>query len=138
MLFRSKELIIRSAGMLLKYVIDLQKGNSLPITKIIYSSSEDIMELNLTTQRNLDIISNWRGETSNGTLLWVLDSCRSSMGSRLLKKIIKNPLLDIEKINERQKNIGFFIEEVLLREETRDRLKEIYDRSEERSCRERV
>lgn len=122
-----KELIIRSAGMLLKYVIDLQKGNSLPITKIIYSSSEDIMELNLTTQRNLDIISNWRGETSNGTLLWVLDSCRSSMGSRLLKKIIKNPLLDIEKINERQKNIGFFIEEVLLREETRDRLKEIYD-----------
>lgn len=51
----------------------------------------------------------------------------TSMGSRLLKKFIKNPLLDIEKINERQKDIAFFIENVLLREEVRERLKNIYD-----------
>ena len=85
------------------------------------------MELNLTTQKNLDIISNWRGESTNGTLLWVLDYCKSSMGSRLLKKIIKNPLLNIEKIKKRQEHIEFFINEVLLREEIREKLKDIYD-----------
>ena len=49
------------------------------------------------------------------------------MGSRLLKKFIKNPLLDVEKIKERQKDVGFFIENVLLREEIREKLKDIYD-----------
>ena len=113
--------------MILKYVVDLQKGKDIPVTKIVYSSSDDIMELNLTTQKNLDIISNWKGESSNGTLLWVLDYCKSSMGSRLLKKIIKNPLLNIEKIKKRQNDIGFFIDEVLLREDIREKLKDIYD-----------
>ena len=122
-----KELVIKIAGMVLKYVVELQKGKELPVTKIVYSSSKEVMELNLTTQKNLDIISNWRGESTNGTLLWVLDYCKSSMGSRLLKKIIKNPLLNIEKIKKRQEHIEFFINEVLLREEIREKLKDIYD-----------
>ncbi len=122
-----KELVIKAAAMILKYVVELQKGKEVPVTKITYTSSEDIMELNLTTQKNLDIISNWRGESTNGSLLWVLDYCKSSMGSRLLKKIIKNPLLNIEKIKKRQEHIGFFINEVLLREEIREKLKDIYD-----------
>ena len=122
-----KELVIKTAGMILKYVVELQKGKELPITRIQYSSSKDVMELNLTTQKNLDIILNQRGESTNGTLLWVLDYCKSSMGSRLLKKIIKNPLLNIEKIKKRQEHIEFFINEVLLREEIREKLKDIYD-----------
>lgn len=122
-----KELVIKISSMILKYVVDLQKGKDIPVTKIVYSSSDDIMELNLTTQKNLDIISNWKGESSNGTLLWVLDYCKSSMGSRLLKKIIKNPLLNIEKIKKRQSDIEFFIDEVLLREDIREKLKDIYD-----------
>ena len=122
-----KELVIKTAGMILKYVVELQKGKELPVTKIVYSSSKDVMELNLTTQKNLDIIPNWRGESTNGTLLWVLDYCKSSMGSRLLKKIIKNPLLNTEKIKRRQNHIEFFINEVLLREEIREKLKDIYD-----------
>lgn len=123
----NKDLVIKIASTILKYVVDLQKGKELPITKITYSSSNEIMELNLTTQKNLDIISNWKGETNSGTLLWVLDHCKSSMGSRLLKKIVKNPLLNIDRIKKRQENVDFFIDEVLLREEVRERLKDIYD-----------
>ena len=40
------------------------------------------MELNLTTQKNLDIISNWRGESTNGTLF---------MGVGLLQKFYGKP-----------------------------------------------
>lgn len=59
--------------------------------------------------------------------MWVLDHCKSSMGSRLLKKIVKNPLLNIDKIKKRQEDVDFFIDEGLLREEVRERLKDIYD-----------
>jgi len=124
---KGKEEITLVAGMILKYVNDLQKGKELPFTNILLVNSKNVMELNLTTQKNLDIISNYKGETSSGTLLWVLDHCKSSMGSRLLKKIVKNPLLDIKKIKQRQEDIGFFINEVLLREEIREQLKNIYD-----------
>ncbi|MGL6023812.1 MAG: DNA mismatch repair protein MutS, partial [Cetobacterium sp.] len=55
------------------------------------------------------------------------DSCKSSMGSRLLKQFLKNPLTSKTIILERQKDIDFFYENVLLREEVRERLKEIYD-----------
>ena len=118
--------IIQICATTLKYVVDLQKGNELPISKISYESTDNIMELNLTTQRNLDIVENYKGNDT-GTLLGILDFCKSSMGSRLLKKIVKNPTLDIDEIHKRQNHIEYFIKEVLVREEIREKLKEIYD-----------
>ncbi len=118
--------IISVCAMVLKYVVDLQKGNELPIRKISYVSTEKIMELNLTTQRNLDIVENYNRNDS-GTLLGVLDFCKNSMGSRYLKRILKNPTLDIDEIHRRQNDIEYFINEVLVREEVREKLKDIYD-----------
>ena len=124
---KDKKGAITVSAMVLEYVVDLQKGKELPITGVNYVNSENVMELNITTQRNLDIIDNQREKNNAGTLLWVMDQCMTSMGSRLLKKFLKNPLLDVDKIKERQRDTGFFIENVLLREETRERLKSIYD-----------
>lgn len=124
---KDKKGAITVSAMVLEYVVDLQKGKELPITGVNYVNSENVMELNITTQRNLDIIDNQREKNNAGTLLWVMDQCMTSMGSRLLKKFLKNPLLDVDKIKERQRDTGFFIENVLLREETRERLKNIYD-----------
>ncbi|WP_279117772.1 DNA mismatch repair protein MutS [Fusobacterium varium] len=124
---KDRKMAIAISATILNYVVELQKGKELPVNNILYTSSENIMELNITTQRNLDIVDNYREKNGVGTLLWVMDECMTSMGSRLLKKFIKNPLLDIEKINERQKDIAFFIENVLLREEIREKLKSIYD-----------
>lgn len=124
---KDRKMAIVVSATILNYVVELQKGKELPVNNILYTSSENIMELNITTQRNLDIVDNYREKNGVGTLLWVMDECMTSMGSRLLKKFIKNPLLDIEKINERQKDIAFFIENVLLREEIREKLKSIYD-----------
>lgn len=124
---KDKKMAVTISATVLNYVAELQKGKELPVNSILYTSSENIMELNITTQKNLDIVDNYREKNGAGTLLWVMDECMTSMGSRLLKKFIKNPLLDIGKINERQKDIAFFIENVLLREEIREKLKSIYD-----------
>lgn len=118
---------IESAAIVLEYVLELQKGNEIPVDKIIYTGSENIMELNLTTQRNLDVVASNRENGVLGTLQWILDSCRSSMGSRLLKHFLKNPSTSKDIILERQKDIEFFYKGVLLREEVREKLKDIYD-----------
>lgn len=123
----NKERAMEVSAMVLDYVVELQKGKELPIDKITYMRTDSLMELNLTTQRNLDIISNGKDQGNIGTLLWVLDQCKSSMGSRLLKKIIKNPLLNLDEIRERQNHTEYFINEVLIREELRENLKNVYD-----------
>ena len=51
----------------------------------------------------------------------------TSVGSRELKKIIKNPYLNIEKIRQRQYYVDYFFDNVLLRENLRELLKDIYD-----------
>lgn len=123
----NKDGAVEAAAMVLEYVLKLQKGNEIPVDKIIYTGSENIMELNLTTQRNLDVVASNRENGVLGTLQWILDSCRSSMGSRLLKHFLKNPSTSKEIILERQKDIEFFYKGVLLREEVREKLKDIYD-----------
>ena len=123
---KSKDLAISAAANLLRYIDDLQKGNELPFSKIEYKNIDSIMELNISTQNNLNLVPK-RAEESKGTLLGVLDSCVTSIGSRELKKIIKNPFLDIEKIKERQFYVDYFFNDVLLRENVREKLKDIYD-----------
>ena len=60
MFMKDKKSAITVSTMVLEYVVDLQKGKELPITNISYVNSENVMELNITTQRNLDIIDNQR------------------------------------------------------------------------------
>ena len=123
---KSKDLAISTSANLLHYIDELQKGNELPFSKIEYKNIDNIMELNISTQNNLNLVPK-RNEEARGTLLGVLDDCVTSVGSRELKKIIKNPFLDIEKIKQRQFYVDYFYNDVLLRENVREHLKDIYD-----------
>ena len=123
---KSKDTAISAAANLLKYIDEMQKGNDLPFKKIEYKNIENIMELNISTQNNLNLVPK-KNEEAKGTLLGVLDACVTSVGSRELKKIIKNPYLNIEKIRQRQYYVDYFFNNVLLRENLRELLKDIYD-----------
>ena len=123
---KSKDLAISASANLLHYIDELQKGNELPFSKIEYKNIDNIMELNISTQNNLNLVPK-KNEEAKGTLLGVLDDCVTSVGSRELKKIIKNPFLDIEKIKQRQFYVDYFYNDVLLRENVREYLKDIYD-----------
>ena len=123
---KSKDLAISTSANLLHYIDELQKGNELPFSKIEYKNIDNIMELNISTQDNLNLVPK-RNEETRGTLLGVLDNCITSVGSRELKKIIKNPFLNIQKIKQRQFYVDYFYNDVLLRESIREYLKDIYD-----------
>ena len=57
---QDKKLASIVSATVLDYAVELQKGKELPVNNIVYTSSENVMELNITTQKNLDIIDNYR------------------------------------------------------------------------------
>ncbi|QJC33625.1 DNA mismatch repair protein MutS [Enterobacteriaceae endosymbiont of Donacia provostii] len=97
-------LAIRTAGCLLKYVQDTQKVYLPHINNIFleHHNNEIIMDEN--TRKNLEIINSISGNSN--TLIKVLDHTVTSMGSRLLKRWLNNPIRNIKIIKNRQKNIS--------------------------------
>ena len=83
--------------------------------------------INLSSSKNLELLKNQRDKSTYGSLLWVLDKCKTAMGSRLLKEYLNYPLIDIEKIKERQKDVKYLIDNMLLREDIRECLAQTYD-----------
>ena len=118
---------VHAAGMILDYALSMQVDGDLPLEKIEYINITNFAEINSTTRRNLELTRNQREKTSYGTLLWVLDKCKTSMGTKNLKKIINNPLLEIEEIKKRQDDLQYFMDNILIREEIKEKLGEVYD-----------
>ncbi|MCX8071111.1 MAG: DNA mismatch repair protein MutS [Candidatus Binatia bacterium] len=59
-----------------------------------------VLYLDRATQRNLELVTNLRGE-ARGSLLWVLDQTHTAMGSRLLRRWLLAPLTDLRQIGAR-------------------------------------
>jgi DNA mismatch repair protein MutS len=66
-------------------------------------------------------------KSKKGTLLWVLDRTNTSMGGRLLRKWINEPLIEDNKINKRLNSVEELKENIIFRGDIIDKLKRIYD-----------
>ena len=124
---KDKKGIIGAAAMALDYVATMQVEHELTVEKIEFVNISNYAEINAITSRNLELLKNQREKTVYGSLLWVLDECKTSMGTRLLKRFINNPLLNIDKIKKRQEDVQYFIDNILIREDLREKLEDIYD-----------
>jgi len=94
------ELAIGAAGCLLQYVKDTQRSNLPHIRSIQQENLAESVILDVATRRNLEIDLNMTGGHSN-TLLSVMDSCVTAMGSRLLRRWLHRPLTDIQILQQR-------------------------------------
>ena len=124
---KDKKGIIGAAAMALDYVATMQVEHELTVEKIEFVNISNYAEINAITSRNLELLKNQREKTVYGSLLWVLDECKTSIGTRLLKRFINNPLLNIDKIKKRQEDVQYFIDNILIREDLREKLEDIYD-----------
>ena len=124
---KDKKGIIGAAAMALDYAATMQVEHELTVEKIEFVNISNYAEINAITSRNLELLKNQREKTVYGSLLWVLDECKTSMGTRLLKRFINNPLLNIDKIKKRQEDVQYFIDNILIREDLREKLEDIYD-----------
>ncbi|WP_456297864.1 DNA mismatch repair protein MutS [Anaerovirgula multivorans] len=125
--FEYKHLGVQSTGALIDYLKSTQKRTLNHLKRIQVYTLKDTMILDLNTRRNLELTETIREKKKKGSLLWVLDKTMTSMGGRLLRRWIEEPLLDIESINNRLSIVEIFKEDLLLRKELKEYLKDIYD-----------
>ena len=112
---------------LLDYLNQTQKIKLEHINEIKIYSVCKYMLLNLNTRRNLELTEKMHDKSKKGTLLWVLDKTSTSMGGRMLRKWINEPLIDVIKINKRLNAVEEIKEEMIFRDDIIHVLKTIYD-----------
>ncbi|MCA2504317.1 MAG: DNA mismatch repair protein MutS [Microcystis sp. M54BS1] len=120
-------LAIRAAGGLLEYIEDTQKANQVPLQPLKTYSVSEFLILDGQTRRNLEITQTVRDGSFYGSLLWAIDRTCTAMGSRALRRWLLQPLLDSRGIRARQDTIQELKDNPALRQDIRQKLREIYD-----------
>ena len=85
------------------------------------------MALDVNARRNLELTDRMRDKSKKGTLLWVLDKTATSMGGRMLRRWINDPLVDVKEINERLEAAKELKENMILRGDILETLNRVYD-----------
>ena len=90
-----------AAGALIDYLKETQKNALSHINTIRLNSQNEYMALDMFTRSNLELTKTLREGKVRGSLFGVLDHTKTSMGARLLKRSIGEPLQNIHEIDER-------------------------------------
>ena len=85
------------------------------------------VDMDVHTVRNLELVETIRLKERTYSLVWLLDKCRTAMGSRKLKSWILNPLKNKQIILDRYAKIEVLNNEFILKEELNNLLYEVYD-----------
>ncbi|MES2917032.1 MAG: DNA mismatch repair protein MutS [Pseudomonadota bacterium] len=96
---------IAAAGALLGYAKETQRTALPHLRGLRVDSGEGTLQMDPATRRNLELTQNLSGEFEH-TLAWVLDSCASAMGSRMLRRWLHRPLRDQDLLRQRQQAVG--------------------------------
>ena len=88
-----EELALAAAGALYRYAQATQLQALAHVTQLTVEHEGSFLRLDAATRRNLEISETLRGEAAP-TLLSLLDTCATSMGSRWLRHCLHHPLTD--------------------------------------------
>jgi DNA mismatch repair protein MutS len=102
-------LAIRAAGALLQYVRDTQKSALPHIRALHVEERGDALLLDAASRRNLELDASLSGN-DGATLLAVIDSCATSMGSRQLRRWLNRPLTSQPLLRERYHALGVLMD----------------------------
>ena len=122
-----KMLAICAINALTEYLTQTQMTSLDHINRITIYSISRYMSLDINARRNLEITEKMRDKSKKGTLLWVLDKTSTSMGGRLLRRWLNDPLIDITEINRRLDGVKELKNDIILRGDVVENLKKVYD-----------
>ena len=114
-------------ALLFNYAIDTQKSELKHLKPVVFYEDKDYLKLDSFTIANLELTETLRGRSKEGSLLHIIDKTKTAAGSRMLKKWLLRPLVDIDKIKARQSHIYAFTDDFILREELKQSLQGVYD-----------
>jgi DNA mismatch repair protein MutS len=110
-------LAVSAAGAIIHYIQETQKGMLGQLTRLSTYTTDAFMALDIQTQNNLELFRSNAGLVKDA-LLSVIDLTKTAMGSRLIKRRLTQPLLDLKALNQRQDAIAWFTENALARAQT--------------------
>jgi DNA mismatch repair protein MutS len=123
----AKPLAVRAAGGLLHYLAETQRATLGQLSMLRTYSTDEFMTLDPATRRNLELTETLRRGAVQGSLLGVLDRTLTSMGGRLLRRRMNQPLLDLERLNVRLDAVEALVQDTPSRTRLRGLLKEVSD-----------
>ena len=115
-------------GGLLTYLYSTQRVDVLPHLKTLSGGGQrTYMELDHATRRNLELTETIRSKDKKGSLLWVMDKCKTPMGHRRLRAWVERPLVDVTAIVRRQDGVAELVADTPKREALRAALAQMGD-----------
>ncbi|MGM0398719.1 MAG: DNA mismatch repair protein MutS [Halobacteriota archaeon] len=117
---------VRAAGAALDYVAETGLGVKRSFTRLQPYRADDHVELDATTQRNLELTETMHGDAS-GSLVSTLDHTVTSAGGRLLREWLQRPRRSLDEIERRQEAVTAFAQAALARDSIGETLAETYD-----------
>lgn len=118
---------ISAAEKLLCYVHKTQKRELSHLQKLVHYEIKNYLQMSYATKTSLDLLENARTGKKHGSLYWLLDETQTAMGMRLLRNWIDRPLVNLERILERQDIIQVFLDHFFERSDLSESLKGVYD-----------
>jgi DNA mismatch repair protein MutS len=118
---------LKALAYLIKYLQNTQKTELNHLKEVKVSEPDQLMFLDESTIRNLEILENQREKKSAGSLLSVLDKTVTNAGGRLLRKIIVQPLVSRSGIEGRLEMVGYLKDNQGVLLDLRLALKEVFD-----------
>ncbi|MFT3951380.1 MAG: DNA mismatch repair protein MutS [Oscillospiraceae bacterium] len=109
------------------YISDTQKAAVGRFSKLITHDTEPIMTVGYTARRNLELVETLRNKERKGSLLWVIDRTKTSMGKRMLKAFLEQPLVNPAKIIARHEAVEQLVENPVVLGELQEELAGVYD-----------
>jgi len=124
---KGKPLAVRAAGAIVNYLDETQKAALEQLDGLVTYSASSYMTLDPATRRNLELGQTIRDGQVRGSLLGVLDETATAMGGRLLRQWINQPLLDLDRLNQRLDMVEALVSSTTLRTRIRQQLKGLSD-----------
>jgi len=117
---------VAAAGAALAYVEETGVGVLDAVTRLQAYDPGDHLDLDATTQRNLELTETMHGERE-GSLLATVDHTVTSAGGRRLREWLTRPRRDRTVIDRRLDSVGALAEAALARDRVREVLADAYD-----------
>lgn len=116
-----------AAGALLRYLQTTQRNSLGHVLSLTYYEPGEYMLLDAATRRSLELTRRWHDGGRDGTLLWAVDRTVTSMGARLLRTWLEQPLRRLEPVIARHDAVAALYEGHLIRSSLRELLRQAYD-----------
>ena len=93
--------IIPAAGAIIEYLNETQKTTLGHIRTIKVVSRQNVLQIDQTSLRSLEILRTMRNEDRRGSLIWSIDKTRTGMGARMFRTWVCMPLSNKKQIDAR-------------------------------------